>query len=1155
MKLYEIFDRDPRVSRLVNNGQARITDQLDDNSAAELRAELETFVCEGQFAHAIELILDRYLGNLGHTKQDSTWVSGFFGSGKSHLLKMLTHLWVNTEFGDGARARDLVRGGLPNEVEAHLKELDTQIRRTKIPAVAAAGTLLGGNDRVRETVLSIILKAKGWPAQYPQAKFCFWLAEQGWIERVRASVEGEGKDWLKELNNLYVSPLIRRALLAADPNLAVDEKGVGQILRNQFPQSTADISTDAFTTAVKQALEEDGQIPLTLVVLDEVQQYINEATDRAATITEVAEVMQTHFENRVMLVCAGQSALSAGTQALMWLRDRFKISIELADADVETVIRKVLLHKKPSALPAIEGMLEDNAGEIARHLQGTKIGEGPEDRQYRAIDYPQLPTRRRFWEACFQAADAAGTHSQLRSQLRILHDALQDVADEDLGTVLPASVLFNALAPSLVNTGVLLNEIHTRIQKLDDGAEGGRLRRDLCGLVFLINKLPHEAGVDLGVRANARMLADLMIDNISRDSGPFRKQVELSLEALAEEATLMKVGDEFRLQTTEGAEWDRAFRERQASLRQDEATIANRRDHLFAERVQRIVGEIKLSHGDAKLRRTLSLHTGAEAPTGGGDHLSVWLRNGWSTAEKDVIAEARRSGQDDPVLHVALPKRNADDLKGRIIDAEAAQRVLDRHGVPATPEGREAREGMESRLRTAERSRDEIVREIIHAAKVIQGGGNEVYGEDLREKIEAGTKDSLARLFTRFDEGDHRAWDVAVKRARDGSDQPFKAVGWDKPTEEHPVAKEVMATVGKGARGTEIQKSLKAAPFGWPQDAIDAALIALHGSGHLRAERNKSPIKIGRLDQAGIKAAEFRPERIHLTTSQKIALRGLFAKAGIETKTGDEEARARDFLNALKNLAEEAGGEPPLPKRPDPRLIDDLDRLTGNEQLSAFLDHKDDIERSIDASRRLSQRAQSRREAWDLATAFRDHAAGLKVLKDVGPELDAILGQRSLLADTDHVTPLAGKLGAALREVLNKRHRTLGDAIDTAQRRLEADATWGRLDPKIQNEILGEVGLTAPLPLETAGDQQLLQSLKSRSLSAWTAEIEATGARIAKALEQAAERLEADDPKVQTTTVAIRRGTLADEPAVRTWLKEQEETLLDAVKNGPVIVQ
>ena len=166
-------------------------------------------------------------------------------------------------------------------------------------------------------------------------------------------------------------------------------------------------------------------------------------------------------------------------------------------------------------------MFERDAGEVARHMQGTRVGSRPEDAHNRVADYPLLCTRRRFWEACFQAADAAGSHSQLRSQLRILHDSLENVADRSLGAAIPASDLVNALAPSLVSTGVLLNELNTRIQKLDDGgSDEGQLQRDLCGLVFLIGKLPRQEGADLGVRANAGTLADLVIDDLTTDFRP-----------------------------------------------------------------------------------------------------------------------------------------------------------------------------------------------------------------------------------------------------------------------------------------------------------------------------------------------------------------------------------------------------------------------------------------------------------------------------------------------------------------------------------------------------------------------------------------------------------------------------------------------------------
>ena len=1167
MNVHDVLDRDPRTARLANNGQARIVDAGDQAALDELRAELETFVCDGQFGAALQRILDRYLANLGTPKQDSAWVSGFFGSGKSHLLKMLAHLWKNTAFPDGSTARGLVHDRLPDEVHAQLQELDTHARRAGRPPVAAAGTLLGGSvDHVRHSVLQILLRAGGWPTQYPQARFCFWLREQGLLDGVRGAVEAAGKVWLKELNNLYVSPLIAGALIAADASFASDVRDARQLLIRQFPPPATDISTEQFIGAARLALSADGELPHTILVLDEVQQYISETQDRSSAITEVAEAVQTQFDSRVMLVGAGQSALSAGTPALMWLRDRFRIAVELTDADVEAVTRKVLLHKRTSAVPAIEQMFEAHAGEVARHLQGTRLGPREEDRRDRVADYPLLSTRRRFWEACFQAVDAAGTHSQLRSQLRILHDSLQNVAERPLGAVIPAGDLFGALAPSLVNTGVLLNEINTRIRGLDDGSDEGRLQHDLCGLVFLIGKLPRQEGLDLGVRADAATLADLLVDDVSGDSGPVRHHVAGSLELLARNGTLMKVGNEYRLQTTEGAEWDRAFRERQRAL--TEVEIGTRRDQLFAQAVQDLLADIRPVHGQAKLRRKLALHGGSEPPAENVEVVNVWVRDGWSCARREVDAEARRVGAEDPTLHVHLPQKSADLLRRRIIDVEAARQVLDQYGVPASPEGREARESMESRRAGAARERDAIVRDVLRAATVLQGGGSEIFDEGLGAKIRKGCEASLSRLFPRFNDGDHRGWDAAVTRARQGSDQPLKVVGWDGATDAHPVAREVLGAMGTGARGTAIHKTLKAPPFGWPQDAIDAVLIALHRGGHLRATRNGQPVPADALDQAGIKAAEFRPEKVRLVTSQRIALRGLFGKLGVNAKSGEEESRAAEFLAALTELRERAGGRAPLPLAPDPAPIDDVSRLVGNEQLAALHARKDGVEQWIETWSTLAERAAARLQAWERAAAFRRHAEGLPVAAEVDPEIDAIRQQRSLLADTDPIGPLVARLAAALREALAAKHAELTAAIEAAGATLAGDATWSKLDEATRRQIRVRVGLDDPPPLAVATDGDLLRKLDGRPLAAWRSEIDAVDARTGQGLQAAAEWIDAntpppDDattdettpPPPRTTTIRVRRGTLPDEAAVRGWLREQEEKLVEAVRNGPVIVQ
>jgi len=156
----------------------------------------------------------------------------------------------------------------------------------------------------------------------------------------------------------------------------------------------------------------------------------------------------------VIIVGAGQSALT-DVPLLHKLLDRFTIRVPLSDIEVETVTRKVLLQKKPTGVPEIRRLFDTHAGEVSRHLQGTRLAERAEDRATILEDYPLLPVRRRFWEHCFRQVDAAGTQSQLRSQLSIIHSAVAKVSTRDVGVIVPADELFDSLAPNLVNTGVL----------------------------------------------------------------------------------------------------------------------------------------------------------------------------------------------------------------------------------------------------------------------------------------------------------------------------------------------------------------------------------------------------------------------------------------------------------------------------------------------------------------------------------------------------------------------------------------------------------------------------------------------------------------------------------------------------------------------------
>jgi hypothetical protein len=121
----EVYFRDPMTIELLNNGVSKVAEiGADEHQIKTLRFELENFVCDGEYARGLERILKAYLDGLNRDEQKAVWVSGFFGSGKSHLVKVLRYLWEDYRFADDATARSLVK--LPSEIADLLKELSTR---------------------------------------------------------------------------------------------------------------------------------------------------------------------------------------------------------------------------------------------------------------------------------------------------------------------------------------------------------------------------------------------------------------------------------------------------------------------------------------------------------------------------------------------------------------------------------------------------------------------------------------------------------------------------------------------------------------------------------------------------------------------------------------------------------------------------------------------------------------------------------------------------------------------------------------------------------------------------------------------------------------------------------------------------------------------
>ena len=323
-----------------------------------LRYEITNFVCDGQYAKGLERILRSYLSNLDKPEQPGVWVSGFYGSGKSHLVKVLQYLWNDYEFPDGARARGLAK--VTESIKDQMVELSTQAKR-KGGLHAAAGTLgSGAGDSVRLALLSILFRSVGLPSQFARASFLLWLRDEGLEKPVRNHVQAAGLDFDRELTNLYVSDGIAKAILAARPQFADKPADVRMLLQKQFPNVT-DISTDDMIEKVRQVFGgKKAKLPGLLIVLDEVQQYIGEKTERSMAVQDLQEQCCSRLGSNVLFVATGQNALSA-TSLLQRLQGRFPVTIELQDTDVERVTREIVLKKKPSAEPKLKGLLDTHS--------------------------------------------------------------------------------------------------------------------------------------------------------------------------------------------------------------------------------------------------------------------------------------------------------------------------------------------------------------------------------------------------------------------------------------------------------------------------------------------------------------------------------------------------------------------------------------------------------------------------------------------------------------------------------------------------------------------------------------------------------------------------------------------------------------------------
>ncbi|MEI7830027.1 MAG: BREX system P-loop protein BrxC [Prolixibacteraceae bacterium] len=1144
MKNKELFTQNPDQVNLKNEGVAKIRNinEKDDLSIAEY--ELTTFVCEGEYHDGLKKMLEYYLNNYNKdsSAQPAFWVSGFYGSGKSHLVKMAGYLWEDFKFPSGKTARTIKP--LPQDIQDLFVEID---RKQNIQGkLAIAGTLRDFPSKdIRYSFIQLLLNTLGLPSQYHHFKFVYWAKEEGIYDGLKALVESAGKKLDKEIGNLFLSDLLAKSILQLKPDLAENTGRLLDYISAQFPRVET-IGREDFVKTIKEEilpLYFGDKIPCTIIILDEVQQFIGQDPDLADNVQFLAEDLCSRFDGKFLLAGTGQNALT-DTPILQKLMARFRVPIQLSNTDIQTVIRKTILAKKPSSVTALNSQLDNSLGEISRNMEGTVYGYRTEDKNTLVADYPLLPSTRKFWYKVLQVTDVAGTSGQLRNQLRLMDDGLKSLADMEVGNIIPADFIFTQNRSDLIQAGLLLNDTSNLIQEKKAKGGDSELEGRILSAVFLIEKITAEIH-DTGLKSNEKVIADLLIDNLNNNTDSFRTKVKELIKKLVEGNDLMPIGEEYKLQTKIGQEWEQEFSKQYIKLNNsgDDLIQSHRKEKivaLFKDKTK----AVRVTHGYSKMDRDFGLWDENSMPNT--EHkLNLWIRDGWYENESTVLNEIRAAGNNAPLSYAFVKKFRDTELKTEIVKFLAAGLAINEKGLQSTPEGEQAKKSMETRQIQAKTAIQELIEKICDETKIYFAGGNVVQAGALKDNIQEALNGIADRQFPEFKgKADFLNWGQALKKAEMGLPDALNAINFKDDVDKHPVAAEILRFLGNASKtGKDIRNYFMKAPYGWSQDAVDTILMML---------KNVNWISSSEMDlkQGKINGASFKKEVHILSVKDKISIKKLLQDVGISCPPNQEIfPLSNTFLEKLKMLANQVSGDAPRPEPINLSFLKEIENKEGNERLLEILEQQTLLrDRFLDWNAK-AKIASSREPQWNLLKELTQFAPDSEEMEPLKAEISAIRENRLLLQEPDPIQPKLNELTDKLMTLLNQQKERFIVNYDFKMAELQSDQYFTKLTPEQKHLTLAKHQLLGKPEIKPADARALLIQLQKASLYNWDTKIAALAGQFQSALEDA---IQLSAP--QASTFSLPRKTITNQVDIDTYLAELKTELEELLRNSSSII-
>lgn len=863
---------------------------------ASLRVELDEYVITNEIEQRLETFFDAYSN---YENANGVWISGFFGSGKSHLLKMLAFLMENSKV-DGEPAYEIFAPKVQHNsiLAADLK------RAVSIPSQSILFNIDQKADVISKTDVDALLgvfqkvfdEACGYYGKTAHiAQFERDLDKKGHYQSFQqAYLEASGKPWvLGREEVLFEGQNIANAIAKASGISQADATGIIDRYRADYKSSIED-----FADRVKEYIDQRGPSFRLNFFVDEVGQYIADNVKLMTNLQTIAESLNTKCRGRAWIIVTAQQEIVAVIGDLnarlqndfSRIQARFQKRIPLSSQDVAEVIQKRLLAKNEAGINLLSDLYHKESGNLKALFDfsdGSRRFENFRDRDHFINSFPFVPYQYPLFQAAITGLSEhnafEGKHSSVgeRSMLGVFQEVAKRLADQDVGTIATFDQMFEGIKTALKSSAQ--SSILVAERNLGDDFAVRVLK-----VLFLV-KYAKE------FKATSRNLVVLLQDRFGLDLGELRRKVEHALSRLEQETYIQRNGDTFEYLTNEEKDVEQEIK----AVDVDNGEIAKELSRILFEQTIKLR---RIKHEASS--QEFSFAQRLDGVLQGRDYeLAIDLITPFAASEIKDEALAMQTLSSD---HLAVLLPQDERFRADLVAWKRTDKYVRQNLSSASDRVRGIIEdkGRQNGLRM--RDLETRARTLLGEARMwVRGSEVEIRSEDPGARIAKGFQTLVDKVHTNLPMLRGQSYsEVDVLRLFKHGAQTLQGLGETAPSEPERELLNILATQNRQGLRTTVKtllERLNQKPYGWSEFAILALTAGLVGRGKLEVALDGAPLD----GEAVPKALNNNHKHANIVleqTSDHTPAQVSRLRSSIEALM-DRSAEARD----AKGLVKEAG--------------------------------------------------------------------------------------------------------------------------------------------------------------------------------------------------------------------------------------------------------